>query len=438
MVDRAPELAADLAREALAHQPNREADWLLWGRAVLAQYRPGAAEDVLWEGHRRLPGNAKLRNKLAEVIAAQGRPGEAEALYRETLRLFPNNAHARTGLATVLRDRGKLDAAANLYRETLEDDSDDDVARNGLAKVLAKQDRPDDAEELYQETRREFPRDPVCRLDLGLLLLDRRRDDGEVDRLVDELRDLGATQAKTLKKALDNVRAGLPHPRYDTTGTPNGSAHTETLSTTAEVVRAIWRRAVERTDCVLLDESALDQLRREADEKLAELERTAPHHPVVRLIARRRRDRDGATAPPKPGQADPAVQHIAWALHQQDASALHHLARERTPAGVTAALASLVTEDLNAHGAAQTLVELYHAGANPDREPAVAHAKDWLARLLSAHAANDAENLLDAVADQQALIEGFGELLDSLLLSLVQLDVHQPLAQADQAVTEPA
>lgn len=97
--------SVDLARSALAWQPQDVVVWGLWVEALAASGQLAAAELVGWEAVRRFPEDPVRRNVLSQLLAHwPGRQWEAEKVLRETARRFPKSVFTWIGLATLLRN----------------------------------------------------------------------------------------------------------------------------------------------------------------------------------------------------------------------------------------------------------------------------------------------------------------------------------------------
>lgn len=92
----------DSATGLLLARDAEDANALIW-RAAAVQQRDdfAAAEALLREAVRVVPGNPVALHKLALCIKEQARFGEAEALLRQVLTLSPDNAHALFDLSEL-------------------------------------------------------------------------------------------------------------------------------------------------------------------------------------------------------------------------------------------------------------------------------------------------------------------------------------------------
>jgi len=92
----------DSATGLLLSRDAEDANALIW-RAAAVQQRDdfAAAEALLREAVRVVPGNPVALHKLALCIKEQARFGEAEALLRQVLTLSPDNAHALFDLSEL-------------------------------------------------------------------------------------------------------------------------------------------------------------------------------------------------------------------------------------------------------------------------------------------------------------------------------------------------
>ncbi|WMY09319.1 tetratricopeptide repeat protein [Paraburkholderia phenoliruptrix] len=90
------------ATALLLTQNSADANALVW-RAAAVQHRDdfAAAEQLLREAVRVVPGNPVALHKLALCIKEQARFAEAEALLRQVLALSPDNAHALFDLSEL-------------------------------------------------------------------------------------------------------------------------------------------------------------------------------------------------------------------------------------------------------------------------------------------------------------------------------------------------
>lgn len=307
-------LALRLAGAAVSRDRNHEQSWALWAQALERLGHRGLAETVLWEAVREFPESAVRRNQLAALLINQGRSAEAEALYRDTIHSFPDNDVSRNALARLLADHDQAEAAERLYRDTMKDFPGSDVCRNDLARLLKQQGRTAAAEALYRQTMERFPADAVSRLDLGLMLLDLGRL-AEVEPLLETLRGLRDKEAQTLAAHLDAVKQGRPRPHRTEPTIPPAVLPTDEATAwgdmrrSAEAMRAEFRlsKALDHPRLLLVTPAMRQQLRAEAEASLAELLKTHPHHPVVRLVARRYGGKTAAAAGIVPAKDDYAL-----------------------------------------------------------------------------------------------------------------------------------
>lgn len=281
-------LAAQLATTALSHVPNDENSWVLWAQATDGLGQRDVAESILWQAMERFPANAPIRSALAGLLAKRDRVEEAEALHRQTMQRIPNDHYAFTALASLLADQGRMDDALSILRNALPSFPNIDAVSNALANLLVRNRQYAEAEALYRKAMERFPQDPVCRLDLGLLLLQQNRRD-DVLPILDELKALRASRARTLQAHLDGrVRADSskpPSPAPEQQASPEWSP----LLTNGMALRAsfILSPALSRTDLLLMTRQRAEELRTQARELLNKALAHDPNNPLVRLIARR-------------------------------------------------------------------------------------------------------------------------------------------------------
>lgn len=281
-------LAARLATTALAHVPNNENSWVLWAQATDGLGQRDVAESILWQAMERFPANAPIRTALAGLLAKRGRVEEAEALYRQAMQRNPNDPYAFTALAGLLADQGRMSEAQSLLRSALPNLPDEAGVYNALANLLVRDGQDTEAEALYRKAMERFPQNSVCRLDLGLLLLRLNRHD-DVLPILDELKALRASEARTLQAHLDGrVRADSSKPASPA---PEQQASPEwsPLLTNGTALRAsfILSPALSRTDLLLMTRQRAEELRTQARELLNKALAHDPNNPLVRLIARR-------------------------------------------------------------------------------------------------------------------------------------------------------
>ncbi len=307
-------LALRLAGAAVSRARNDEPSWALWAQALERLGHRDLAETVLWEAAREFPDDPHTRCDLAALLIDQGRSAEAEALYRDTITRFPDNDVSRNALARLLADHDQAEAAERLYRDTMKDFPGSDVCRNDLARLLKQHGRTAAAEALYRQTMERFPADAGSRLDLGLMLLDLGRL-AEVEPLLETLRGLRDKEAQTLAAHLDAVKQGRPRP-HRTEPTippavlpPDEATAWSDMRRSAEAMRAGFRlsKALDRPGLLLVTPEMRQQLRAEAEATLAALMKTHPHHPVVRLVARRYGGKTAAAAGIVPAKDDYAL-----------------------------------------------------------------------------------------------------------------------------------
>lgn len=254
-------LALRLAGAAVSRDRNNEPSWTLWAKALEQLGHADLAETVLWEATRTFSENPYMRCELAALLIPQNRLAEAEALYCNTMTRFLDNEVSRTALARLWADHG----------------------------------RPAEAEALYRQTMASFPDDAVCRLDLGLMLLDLGRPLAEIELLLEELRALRATEADTLADRLNAVRQGQSRRTREAPlilpAAPLAIEDTawNDLRQSAEAMRAGFclSSALDHPRLLLVSAEMQQELRAEAQAALTKLQETHPHHPVVRLVARR-------------------------------------------------------------------------------------------------------------------------------------------------------
>lgn len=437
ILDRAPDLARELAETALTHDSSDAHSWVLWSDALNKLGRETDAEAVLWEARRRLIDRAHVRNQLGDLLVSRGRLGEAEWMYRDTMRRFPDDPATRTALAYLLAKNGRPDAAEELLRETVQRFRDNDRVRNLLARVLIDIGRESEGERWYRETTRKFPDDRPSRLDLGLFLLSQGRAD-EAETLLQGLQEIAsnASDTKTLAHWLEKCRAGERYPWRPLSSKAPASESTlpadwaNRAPVEAQVSRALFLAEAPKDDAaLLLSKEGAKQLRDEAQETLVRLQKTRPHNLVVRLIALRRQR--GATQQiadlAEPTEFAPAALRLAWARHTGDMATIDHFIDENGPLAPVAAIARLEYDDAKSEVAAQTLVQFYHARLGADASAIRRQVQNNLHRLIKPdhHAIGDAKSFLDVWAEELGPEDrrAFGDLVDHALLSSVEDDV---------------
>jgi len=124
----APGHALAWSRDALRWSPNDGHAWDLRGSALNRLGHSDIAQAVYWEGIRRLPDNAVLRNQLARLMLDQGRESEAKNLFREASERDPGDAVARVELARLLARTSRECEAEDLLRRTIKDFPDKPIA----------------------------------------------------------------------------------------------------------------------------------------------------------------------------------------------------------------------------------------------------------------------------------------------------------------------
>lgn len=450
ILDRAPELARDLAETALTHDDNHEYSWVLWSDALVALGRDTDAQAVLWEARRRFVNNAHVRVKLGDLLVSRGRAGEAEWVYRETMRRFPDNPAARTALADMLAKSGDTANAIAILRETIRHHPDHAHSRTLLARVLIDTGKTDEGERRYRETLKAFPANRPSRLDLGLFLLSQGRE-ADAEAVLDDLRENApnATQIETLQYWLDKSRNGERYPwrpLNEGTHVSNGgrpSNWAEYAPVAAQVSRALFFAEAASDDAfAILEQDTANELRRTAEATLERLQRERPHNPVVRLVALRRRadSGDGVADLPAPSRFEPAAFRLAWALHHDDVAEMDALVDAGGEIAPVAAVARLTTKPTEADRAARALVELCATSFGENASGLRPYVQRTLIdrRTFRSDALASADNLLDFAAAElgQRQRDKLNDLVDVALLSLAEEAV--PFALTAEAEAETA
>ncbi|WP_144110708.1 glycosyltransferase family 9 protein [Paraburkholderia sp. BCC1886] len=128
----------DDATALLLGQNPQDANALIW-RAAAVQQRDdfAAAEALLREALRAVPGNAVVLHKLALCIKEQARFAEAECLLRQVLTAEPGNAHAWFDLSEIEIRTGRFADGWAHYESRLAFADDLNNAQQALAAISA-------------------------------------------------------------------------------------------------------------------------------------------------------------------------------------------------------------------------------------------------------------------------------------------------------------
>jgi Tfp pilus assembly protein PilF len=128
----------DSATALLLAQNAEDANALIW-RAAAVQQRDdfGAAERLLREAVRLVPGNPVALHKLALCIKEQARFQETEALLRQVLALSPNNPHALFDLSELEIRTGRFAEGWAHYESRVAFADDLNNAQHALAAISA-------------------------------------------------------------------------------------------------------------------------------------------------------------------------------------------------------------------------------------------------------------------------------------------------------------
>ncbi|WP_144145854.1 tetratricopeptide repeat protein [Paraburkholderia sp. BCC1884] len=128
----------DSATSLLLSQNPEDANALIW-RAAAIQQRDDfdAAERLLREAVRVVPGNPVALHKLALCIKEQARFTEAEALLRQALALAPDNAHAEFDLSELEIRSGRFAEGWAHYESRVIFADDLNNAQHALASISA-------------------------------------------------------------------------------------------------------------------------------------------------------------------------------------------------------------------------------------------------------------------------------------------------------------
>jgi len=180
------------------------------GLEFVNQGKLDQAAEQLTEALRIYPGNANIKNDLAEALLKQGKVERAIELYQEFLPLLPEDldlsrsadneifrqrrfaenigflAKARVNLAIALMHQGRYDESVRHFIVALQLKPELVLMLKDVAGLLLSQGRPADAEKLYRQILRVLPEDLDVHNGLGFALAQQ----GRFDEAVGEFRDV--------------------------------------------------------------------------------------------------------------------------------------------------------------------------------------------------------------------------------------------------------
>src|SRR5262249_33622126 len=109
--------AVDLLTAELAGQPSAEV-YLYLSQAYRAMREWEKAENVLKEGARRFPGDARFFNELADLYLSNNDPDNAKETLRGALSADSGNAYASDLLATIEMSEGNVRSALHHWNQS--------------------------------------------------------------------------------------------------------------------------------------------------------------------------------------------------------------------------------------------------------------------------------------------------------------------------------
>jgi serine/threonine-protein kinase len=134
---------------------------------------PEKAWQVVWEAHRRNPGDFWLCFYLGAMAADGAGPGgleEAVRYYTAAVALRPTSAAVHTNLGVALKGRDRLSEAVAALKEAIRLNPAFALAHNNLGNALYEQRLLPEAVAAYREAIRLNPEDPRGYLNLGVVL----------------------------------------------------------------------------------------------------------------------------------------------------------------------------------------------------------------------------------------------------------------------------
>jgi len=141
LLQRQPDEALTVLRQAVAIDPAASQSYNLAGEALIMKKDYTAAEAILRQGIRENQRAKNTHYLLAQVQESLGRTDQALELYRQELEINPEKYQAAVNLANYYKQAGRMDEAARYYRMAVDSNGMLKMPRFHLAEIMLKQGR---------------------------------------------------------------------------------------------------------------------------------------------------------------------------------------------------------------------------------------------------------------------------------------------------------